>query len=558
MARRRPSFVFSASTVLAAGIMMPAFTVPARAGNPVTQAAADALAQRINVQLRDTPHAPGSRMGLTAGTASVSAEGDHYLLTLTGMEFGIPFGTGTMPAPTETATGTGKAKNGAATPGPTPVGTTIHVGTITVTLRPGPHGNLVGDGTLPSTITLTGWSGESNGRIALGHPYLHMALRPDARAIDVADLSASDVRFHDGHDGLILTLGSIATHWVVDNKRAVSTTDPDQLEINDLTLYTSATPAGAPRPWLHVDHQTLLSTRAAVATPNPANGLRLPMPDSATARADLQGLSVISQATPETPPRTTFLIRAASLELDEKGLTGDRAAIALGMHHEGLTLPPPATPAPANPQGAGPGAPAPSPETASQPQAGMAPVIPTSARVHLTLTDLPFRTLMNTSVELNATPPATVAEQQARGLAVMQRGLKALGQAHTRLAIDGLDMQSASLALAGTGAFLFDEASPRGIVGTLSLVLRQLSPGEGTERTPLAMAAMLQAMGAPGKDEKGQAIHRYVLELDKAGHMLLNGRDMSQPIQIKPATPPAGPRPAAPPAVHPAGASGPG
>ncbi|MBB6253405.1 hypothetical protein [Nitrospirillum iridis] len=552
MARHRPFFARVVPALLTAVIMAPAFTMPARAAAPATQTAADALAQRINDQLRGNPPAPGSRMGLTAGTASVTAEGDHYVLTLTGMEFGIPFGMGTMAgAPAGSPAETGKTKDGAAAPHPTQVGTTVRAGTITVTLRPGAHGNLVGDGILPSTITMSSWAGDSDGRIFLGHPYLHLTLRRDSRAIDTADLSASDVRFHDGHDILILSLGSLAAHWVMDNTRAVNNTDPNRLEINDLTFYASAISADAPHPWLHLDHQTLLSTRAAVATPDPANLLRLPMPANATARADLQGLTVMSQATPGTPPRTTFLMKAASLELDEKGMTGDRATIVLGVHHEGLTLPPPGTPVPAPPQSVGPGASAPSAETAPHPQAGMAPLIPTSARVHLTVTDVPFRTLLNTSVELNATPPATMAEQQARSLAVMQRSLKALGQAHTRLAIDGLDLQSSTLALAGTGAFLFDEASPWGIIGTLSLVLRQLSPGEGTERTPLAMAAMLQALGAPGKDEKGQAIHRYLLELDKAGHMLMNGRDMSQPVQIKP----AGPRPAAPPPVHPAGAT---
>ncbi|HEY0835272.1 MAG TPA: hypothetical protein VGE72_15315, partial [Azospirillum sp.] len=116
--------------------------------------------------------------------------------------------------------------------------------------------------------------------------------------------------------------------------------------------------------------------------------------------------------------------------------------------------------------------------------------------------------------------------------------LGALGQAGSEIKLDRLSVVTAAAAGTLNGQATFTQNATFGAVGAFSLVMRGLDtaikvlqPKRGAKPDPdtqgsIQALTMIQALGQQSKDERGQELRTYRIDLTPEGKLLLNGTDL--------------------------------
>ncbi len=138
----------------------------------------------------------------------------------------------------------------------------------------------------------------------------------------------------------------------------------------------------------------------------------------------------------------------------------------------------------------------------------------------------------------------------------MNRLVGAMAEVGSELRIDTLAVNTPATSGTVTGSMRMAANSAYGAVGGATVLLRGLDaaakalqpkPGQKADKelqSTLGVIAMLQAMGQASKDEAGNDVRSYKIDLTETGQMLLNGADMAPLLGGAGAEPEAEPEPA--------------
>ncbi|MDQ2104973.1 hypothetical protein [Azospirillum isscasi] len=141
--------------------------------------------------------------------------------------------------------------------------------------------------------------------------------------------------------------------------------------------------------------------------------------------------------------------------------------------------------------------------------------------------------------EAEAALSGDAAPDDAAAAAIGNRLMGAMAEVGTELRIDRFTVNAPAASGTVTGALRMAANSAFGSVGSSTVLLRGLDaaakamqpkPGkkadEGTQNA-LGVIAMLQAFGQASKDDAGNDVRSYKIDLTETGQLLLNGADMS-------------------------------
>ena len=211
---------------------------------------------------------------------------------------------------------------------------------------------------------------------------------------------------------------------------------------------------------------------------------------------------------------SSFTVKELAAHGGLEGLDGELSAVTLGYRHGGLSL-------------------------ASSP--GPQEFTPEKAEVDLAVTSLPNAGLWAAVEAL--LKPAPGRNDAQRGDQFSLAVMNALTQAGSRLEVKALSLDTPAAAATLKGAATFDGKAAFGMVAGIDMVLRgldatlkQMQPVPGAKPDPeaqktMATLGLVQALGAPGKDEAGRDLRSYKLDLGADGKIMLNGADMSAVLQ---------------------------
>ncbi|HYH19311.1 MAG TPA: hypothetical protein VD995_11905 [Azospirillum sp.] len=133
--------------------------------------------------------------------------------------------------------------------------------------------------------------------------------------------------------------------------------------------------------------------------------------------------------------------------------------------------------------------------------------------------------------------------------------LGALGQAGSEITLDRLSVVTPATAGTLNGQATFTQSAAFGAVGAFSLVMRgldtaikALQPKRGAKPDPdtqgsIQALTMIQALGQQSKDERGQELRTYRIDLTPEGKLLLNGTDLAPLLGGGEAAPEPAPEP---------------
>ncbi|MBB6253404.1 hypothetical protein [Nitrospirillum iridis] len=367
--------------------------------------------------------------------------------------------------------------------------TVLDLETLVLAVTPTADGHWDATGALPSPMGVFDAQGMRIGEVRLGSQALHARWTPDFQTVDLLDAKATDIRFvpRPGHGAV--QMDNLTVRFMPEAEARGRWSGPVRMEVNKLV---TKTPDGA-------EETRLLRGLLAIDVTdfNMAQGALLRVgggTDTGPAGAVLSRMkgtfSLDGYASHDEEGRP-YSLKSLNATLTADSMDGDHGVLALDYTHRGLSKP-----------------------AAS----GQADPIPDRGDLHLKITDLPARTLAE--ADWTTLP----ADDKHRNRAIKERTLAALGQAGSHLTIDKLDFQAPDAALVGNAALAFDAANPRGLTGTLTLLMRGLDhlPANSVGNGPMLGFFALQSLGAP--DDKGR---RFSLDFRPDGHVKLNGSDVT-------------------------------
>ncbi|MFL7900276.1 hypothetical protein ACJ41P_04020 [Azospirillum argentinense] len=527
--RRLPARPLAAALMLAT-LALPPATARAEAP-PVTEDGARALAAALKDGLaRWFPKSEGDATELRwTGEPVATPAGDHYEVAL--------------PALTAVADD----------------GTTADIGTIRLTVKPQEGNTHAVTATLPDRVAILD-NGKPSATVKLGRQRIsalwsgayETALSMDA---ELGDLSVtSDRKGKKGKkDESALTVGAITVAgelkpdgtaaggtplWSgpgalsVSNLRFLDETKKEVLNLGGLTMegtYTRVDLARADA------MQRLTQTHALAGTQPPAAEL-IPLMQNlmggASGRVRLSGLTALN---PEDGTRLALgqlVLRGSAEDLDKP-----MASTTFGIESSGLTL---------------------------EPEVAPKAFMPDKLDIQISTAKLPTASLWRAFADL-----ATLAESQAAAgeedeeegegeeeaalpddgadvgtdeaavAAIGNRLMGAMAEVGTELRIDRFVVNTPAASGTMTGAMRMAANSAFGAVGSSTVLLRGLDaatkamqpkPGKKADESTqnaLGVIAMLQAFGQASKDDAGNDVRSYKIDVTETGQFLLNGADMS-------------------------------
>jgi hypothetical protein len=439
-------------------------------------------------------------------------------------------------------------------------GTSIEVGSVRLTVKPQDGGTHAITATLPDAIPVLD-SGKPSATIRIGRQRFsgvwsgayETLLSVDA---DYGDLSVTSDK-KPGKDGKkdesALTVGSVTMTGDLkpdDTATGTSTwSGPGALSISNVRFLDehkkevmSLAGLTAEGSYTRVDlsraaaMQRLTQTHALAGT-EPTAAEVVPLMQGLMAGASFRmHLSALKGENPEDGTRlelAQFSTRSSVEDLD-KPLAG----ATLGFEASGLSLTPPVAPK---------------------------AFMPDKLDVQISAAKLPTATLWKSFSDL-----ATLAESQAQdeeeedgedtpdpqAEAIMNRLVGAMAEVGSEMRIDTLVVNTPATSGTVTGSMRMAANSAYGAVGGATVLLRGLDaaakalqpkPGQKADKemqSTLGIIAMLQAMGQASKDEAGNDVRSYKIDLTETGQMLLNGADMAPLLGGAGAEPEAEPEPA--------------
>jgi hypothetical protein len=206
------------------------------------------------------------------------------------------------------------------------------------------------------------------------------------------------------------------------------------------------------------------------------------------------------------------------------GLDQEKSTITLGYDHDGVKV-----------------APNPTPQE----------FLPEKVELRLAAAELPLKLTIQRLIDATASYDEKVMEDVGQQLA------HAFIEAGSRLRVEALRIDTPVAAATLEGEARLDHTTALGAVAAFNMAVRGLDvlakqvqpvpgakPDEDTQNL-LAGLTMVQAMGAPGKDQNGRDIRTYKLQLGADGKVMLNGTDLSAMFQLPQSQGGAAPAPGA-------------
>ncbi len=537
-----------AAAVVAIGLVAGSTGASAETAVPsaVTADSAGALAQTIDAELRQWFPSAGTYQW--EGQVKASAAGDHFDVDLPSL--GIVSGDGSR----------------------------LGVGVIKLALTPDPDGSLGVGITVPSQIRLLAADGSPDGDFTIGSQHFFGRWLPTLGTFVKLDGSYGDLRAESRKDSSRLAIGSItvstdlteapAGHWTgpsaliidkldmidehgtpvvhlgsaavegtvsgMDLARAVTLGDQLAEEGVAGTVGTAATPGTAKEPANAGDLKVGKEGDDAKAGKEEVGkegheDAKVSQDDREDAKASwaelhrelisFQGL--FSGASGKVRVNDLMVKTGADggtvtlgqlvMHGSVDGLDQDKATIALGYDQDGFKMVP--NPAPQD-------------------------FLPEKVEVRLGASDLPLRSLVQRLIDATASYDDKMLEEIGQQLA------HTFIDAGSRLRIETLRIDTPVAAAKLEGEARLDPKTALGAVAGFEMVVRgldvlakQIQPAPGAKgddesQNLAAGVAMLQVMGAPGKDESGRDVRTYKLKLGADGKVLLNGADLSAMLQM--------------------------
>lgn len=523
---------------LAAALMLATLALPPAAARaeapPVTEEGAKALAAALKDGLaRWFPKSEGDETELRwTGEPVATPAGDHYEVAL--------------PALTAVSDD----------------GTTANIGTIRLTVKPQDGNTHAVTATLPDRVAILD-NGKPSATVKLGRQRIsalwsgtyETALSMDA---ELGDLSVtSDRKDKKGKkDESALTVGAITVAgelkpdgtaaagtplWSgpgalsVSNLRFLDETKKEVLNLGGLTMegtYTRVDLARADA------MQRLTQTHALAGTQPPAAEL-IPLMQGlmggASGRVRLSGLTALN---PEDGTRLALgqlVLRGSAEDLDKP-----MASTTFGIESSGLML---------------------------EPEVAPKAFMPDKLDIQISTAKLPTASLWRAFADLATLAEAQAAageedgeeedgeeeaalpDDEAEMTAIGNRLMGAMAEVGTELRIDRFVVNTPATSGTMTGAMRMAANSAFGAVGSSTVLLRGLDaaakamqpkPGKKADESTqnaLGVIAMLQAFGQASKDDAGNDVRSYKIDVTETGQLLLNGADMSAMMNMGEPTP---------------------
>lgn len=523
---------------LAAALMLATLALPPAAARaeapPVTEEGAKALAAALKDGLaRWFPKSEGDETELRwTGEPVATPAGDHYEVAL--------------PALTAVSDD----------------GTTANIGTIRLTVKPQDGNTHAVTATLPDRVAILD-NGKPSATVKLGRQRIsalwsgtyETALSMDA---ELGDLSVtSDRKDKKGKkDESALTVGAITVAgelkpdgtaaagtplWSgpgalsVSNLRFLDETKKEVMNLGGLTMEGT---------YIRVDLaradaiQRLTHAHALAGTQPPAAEL-IPLMQGlmggASGRVRLSGLTAMN---PEDGTRLALgqlVLRGSAEDLDKP-----MASTTFGIESSGLML---------------------------EPEVAPKAFMPDKLDIQISTAKLPTASLWRAFADLATLAEAQAAageedgeeedgeeeaalpDDEAEMTAIGNRLMGAMAEVGTELRIDRFVVNTPATSGTMTGAMRMAANSAFGAVGSSTVLLRGLDaaakamqpkPGKKADESTqnaLGVIAMLQAFGQASKDDAGNDVRSYKIDVTETGQLLLNGADMSAMMNMGEPTP---------------------
>ena len=452
----------------------------------VSSEAASALTDTLDIGLRQWLPSEGAKAGWHwSGRPLVTPAGDHYDVDLPALSITSDDGSG------------------------------VQAGVIKLTLAPLADGSWQVGATLPGQITMIEADGKSDGEITIGSQHFTGRWVPALGTFATMDGALGNVHAGSKKDATRLEVGALALRSDLAEQPPGRWSGPGSLTLSGLVMVD--------------EHGLEVARIGGVALETAISGLDLGKLVKAGGSVDaahhpelLRGLiagftgklTVTDTTMTASNDGSSFSVKEIATHGGLEGLDGEQSTFSLGYRHAGLTL----TPSP-----------------------GPREFTPDKSELDLAVSSLPNAGLW-AAVEKLLKPAPGVTEDMA-GARFAEEVMAALTQAGSRISVKALSIDTPAAAATIKGDATFDGKAMFGAVAGIDAVIRgldatlkQMQPAPGakadeeTQKT-LATLALVQALGAPGKDEGGRDLRIYKLELAGDGRILLNGADMSAMLQ---------------------------
>lgn len=323
------------------------------------------------------------------------------------------------------------------------------------------------------------------------------------------------------HDEKGVPVGSIGTLAI---EATYGRLDLDRLaKLTDSASPQAVAPAAAPTPSPQPMPQ---ATPSAAGAPAPA-----PLPPM-PAVPDMQGLfggagftlRLDDIAFTDTDDGTRFGWKQARLQGGVDDLDKPMARATLGFSQNGLSF---------------------------EPLPGPGEFLPHSVEFAMSMGKVPTAALSQ-AFSASSMPGLDIA---TAGAAAGFQFLGALGQAGSEIKVDRLSIVTPAAAGTLNGQATFTQSAAFGAVGAFSLVMRGLDTAikvlqpKGGKPDPdsqgiIQALTMIKALGQQSKDERGQELRTYRIDLTPEGKVMLNGTDLAPLLGGGEAEPEPAPEPA--------------
>ncbi|MEI6558134.1 MAG: hypothetical protein WCO00_06975 [Rhodospirillaceae bacterium] len=394
-------------------------------------------------------------------------------------------------------------------------GSAIQVGVIKLTLAPEPAGSWQVGLTLPGQILMMAADGRPDGEITIASQRLTGRWLPALMTFITLDASLGGLRAASKKDKTRLEVATLALRTDLAELPPGRWSGPGSLAVSGLTMVDEhgvevarVGSAGIDSAVTGLDLARLVKIGGTDAVGHHPELWRSLL-SGVTAR-----LTALDTTMTAGNDGSSFTVKEVSAHGGVEGLDGEHSSITLGYRHGGLSL----TPSP-----------------------GPREFTPEKAELDLAVFSLPNTGLWS-AVEAVLKPAPGLTEDQI-GTQFSQAVMTAFTQAGSRLVVKALSLDTPAAAARIKGDATFDGKAAFGLVAGIDMVLRGLDttvkemqpapgakPDEEAQKT-LATLALVQAMGAAGKDEAGRDVRSYKFDLGPDGRILLNGADMSVLLQ---------------------------
>ncbi|NUB17148.1 hypothetical protein GAY28_35200 [Azospirillum brasilense] len=350
--------------------------------------------------------------------------------------------------------------------------------------------------------------------------------KKDESALTVGAITVAGELKPDGTAAAGTPLWSGPGALSVSNLRFLDETKKEVLNLGGLTMEGTYTRVDLAR----ADAMQRLTQTHALAGPQPPAAELIPLMQTlmggASGRVRLSGLTALNREDGTRLALGQLILRGSAEDLDKP-----MASTTFGIESSGLTL---------------------------EPEVAPKAFMPEKLDIQLSTAKLPTASLWRAFADLAALAESQAAageEDEEEGeeeaalpddgtdeaamAAIGNRLMGAMAEVGTELRIDRFVVNTPATSGTMTGAMRMAANSAFGAVGSSTVLLRGLDaatkamqpkPGKKADESTqnaLGVIAMLQAFGQASKDDAGNDVRSYKIDVTETGQFLLNGADMS-------------------------------